>query len=125
MPACADRAPWRDRARTKRISVSSWPTTSETRRSAGADDLTRLAADVPEPVRQVAREVIRFTCRKHARDTRKRELDASFHDDPALFATMREHFITCLSAGGISLVEQRQLAPRALRGHEPQRDLLI
>src|SRR6185369_671948 len=70
--------------------------TSKTGGRAGADDLTRLAAHILEPVRQVAGEVIRLPRRKHARDPGERQLDATLHHDAALLAPMRKHFVAGL-----------------------------
>src|SRR5882724_13394432 len=77
---------------------------SKTGRRAGADDLTRLAPDVPEAMRQVAGEVVGLSCRKDARDARQSELDATLHHDAGLFATMCEHLVARLRARRISFV---------------------
>src|ERR1700757_4870677 len=91
---------------------------SESRRGAGADDLTRLAPHVAEAVRQLTREIIGFTRAQHACGAADGELDASADHDAGSLATMGEHFLSRGGAGGVTLVQYRELPCRALRGHQ-------
>src|ERR1700746_4090269 len=92
---------------------------SEGRWGAGADDLTRLAPDIAEAMGQLTRKIIGLAGPEHACGSSDGELDAAADHDAALLAPMRQHLLAGRGAGGIALVQQRQLPAAALCGHEP------
>ncbi len=94
-------------------------------RCAGADDLTRFTANVLEPMRQVARKVVRLARLQHTRDAGNRKLNATLHDDATLFAPVSEHLIARFRPRRIPLMEQRELTPRPLSRDEPERYLIV
>src|SRR5919108_3104660 len=66
---------------------------SESRWGAGADDLTRLASDVAEAVRELTGEIIGFARAQHARGAPHGELDAPADHDARLLAPVRHHIL--------------------------------
>src|ERR1700678_4592880 len=92
--------------------------TSESRWSAGTDDLTHLAADIAEAVWELTGEIISLAGPEYARASADRQLDSATHDDAGLFTAMGEHFLTGRGAGGITLLQDRELPSRALRRDE-------
>src|SRR5262249_4686186 len=79
--------------------------------------------DVAEAMRELTGEIISLAGAEDARRAADREFDASAHDDTALLAPVGEHLLAGRGAGGVTLVQQCQLSPGALRGDEAQRDL--
>src|SRR5580704_19144424 len=96
---------------------------SEGRRSAGADDLTRLASDIAEAMRQLAGEIVSLPGTEHARGAADGELDAPADHDPGFLAAMCQHLLLRGGSRRVALVQQRQLPSGALRRHEAQRHL--
>jgi len=98
---------------------------SESRWSAGTDDLTHFATDIAEAVWELAGEVISLAGSEDARGAADRQLDPATHHDTRLFAAMSEHFLARRRAASVALSQDRELASRAFRRDEPQRDLFI
>src|SRR5215469_9380316 len=98
---------------------------SDGSRGAGTDDLTRLAPDVAEAVRELTGEIVGFARPEHARRTADGELDAPADHDPGLLAAMREHLLAGGGAGRVALVQYRELPAGTLCRDQPQRYLGI
>src|SRR6516164_3953371 len=86
---------------------------SEGRWGTGTDDLTRLASDVAEAVRELAGEIIGLSGPEHARDAAHGELDASADHHARLLAAVRQHVFGGRGPGRVALVQHRQLTCRA------------
>src|SRR6266702_4939682 len=78
---------------------------SESRWSAGTDDLTHLASDIAEAVWELTGEIISLARPEHARATTDRQLDSSANDNASLFAAVGEHLFPGCGAGGVTLLQ--------------------
>src|SRR6516164_1738755 len=81
---------------------------SEGRRGAGTDDLTRLASDVAEAVRELAGEIIGLAGPEHARGAAHGELDAPADHHPRLFTATCEHLLTGGGPRRVALMQHCQ-----------------
>ena len=71
-------------------------------------------------MRQLTGKVVSLPRTEYPRGAADGEFDAPADDHAALLAAMREHFLAGRGAGGVALVQQRELPPGALRGDQPQ-----
>src|ERR1700679_2564955 len=99
------------------VGVLSW-------RGDAADDFTHFATDIAEAMRQLAGKVVGIPGTEQTGRATDGQLDAPADHHSALLAPVRQHFIADRGPGRIALVQDRQLPPAALGGHEALRNRL-
>src|SRR5579863_2710587 len=98
---------------------------SKRRGGAGTDDLTRLASDIAEAMRQLAGEIISLAGTKYARGAADGQFDPPPDHDACLLAPVRQHLLAGRGTGGVALMQHGELTGVALRGHQAQRDVRV
>src|SRR5215813_7988374 len=98
---------------------------SEAGGSVGADDLTRLAPNIPESVRELAGEVIGFARAEHTRVSCDCHLEAPAYHYAAFLAAMNDHLIAGASPRSIALMKDRELPSRTLSGKQTERHFFV